>query len=49
MHTLDQLNTMPPDDFVAALDGVFEHAAWVAEAAAAAAPVSRLSPRCTTH
>jgi 2-oxo-4-hydroxy-4-carboxy-5-ureidoimidazoline decarboxylase len=31
MHTLDQLNTMSPPGFVAALDGVFEHAAWVAE------------------
>ena len=34
MHTLDQLNTMPPGEFVVALDGVFEHAPWVAEAAA---------------
>ena len=32
MPTLDQLNTMVPEAFVAALDGVFEHAAWVAEA-----------------
>jgi 2-oxo-4-hydroxy-4-carboxy-5-ureidoimidazoline decarboxylase len=38
MHTLDQLNTMAPDAFVAALDGVFEHAAWVAEAAAPQRP-----------
>jgi 2-oxo-4-hydroxy-4-carboxy-5-ureidoimidazoline decarboxylase len=38
MHTLDQLNTMAPDAFTAALDGVFEHAAWVAEAAAAQRP-----------
>ena len=45
MHTLDQLNTMSPDAFVATLDGVFEHAAWVAEAAAAQRP-SPLSPRC---
>ena len=33
MHTIDQLNAMPPEAFVAALDGVFEHAAWVADAA----------------
>jgi 2-oxo-4-hydroxy-4-carboxy-5-ureidoimidazoline decarboxylase len=38
MHTLDQLNTMPSDGFVAALDGVFEHAAWVAEEAAEQRP-----------
>jgi 2-oxo-4-hydroxy-4-carboxy-5-ureidoimidazoline decarboxylase len=38
MHTLDQLNAMSPDAFVAALDGVFEHAAWVAEATAARRP-----------
>jgi 2-oxo-4-hydroxy-4-carboxy-5-ureidoimidazoline decarboxylase len=38
MHTLDELNTMAPEAFVAALDGVFEHAAWVAEAAAGQRP-----------
>jgi 2-oxo-4-hydroxy-4-carboxy-5-ureidoimidazoline decarboxylase len=38
MHTLDQLNVMAPDDFVAALDGVFEHAAWVAETVASQRP-----------
>jgi 2-oxo-4-hydroxy-4-carboxy-5-ureidoimidazoline decarboxylase len=38
MPTLDQLNAMPPEAFVAALDGVFEHAAWVAETAAAQRP-----------
>jgi 2-oxo-4-hydroxy-4-carboxy-5-ureidoimidazoline decarboxylase len=38
MHTLDALNTMASEAFVAALDGVFEHAAWVAEAAAARRP-----------
>ena len=36
--TLDQLNAMPPDAFVAALGDVFEHAPWVAEAAAAQRP-----------
>jgi 2-oxo-4-hydroxy-4-carboxy-5-ureidoimidazoline decarboxylase len=43
MHTLDQLNTMAPDAFVAALDGVFEHAAWVAETAAAQRPFPTVS------
>ena len=38
MQTLDQLNTMTPDAFVAALDGVFEHATWVAESAASRRP-----------
>ncbi len=43
MHTLDQLNTMPPDTFVASLDGVFEHAAWVAEAAASHRPFATVT------
>jgi 2-oxo-4-hydroxy-4-carboxy-5-ureidoimidazoline decarboxylase len=43
MHTLDQLNTMSPDAFVAALDGVFEHASWVAETAAAQRPFATVS------
>jgi 2-oxo-4-hydroxy-4-carboxy-5-ureidoimidazoline decarboxylase len=43
MPTLDQLNTMPADDFVAALDGVFEHAAWVAQAAAAQRPFASVT------
>lgn len=38
MPTLDQLNTMAPDAFVASLDGVFEHAAWIAGAAASHRP-----------
>ena len=38
MHTLEQLNVMRLDEFVAALDGVCEHAPWVAEAAAARRP-----------
>jgi 2-oxo-4-hydroxy-4-carboxy-5-ureidoimidazoline decarboxylase len=38
MPTLDQLNTMSLEAFVAALDGVFEHAAWVAETVAAQRP-----------
>jgi 2-oxo-4-hydroxy-4-carboxy-5-ureidoimidazoline decarboxylase len=43
MHTLDQLNAMPPDAFVAALDGVFEHAPWVAETAAAQRPFATIA------
>jgi len=38
MHTLDQLNALSPEQFTAALDGVFEHAPWVAEAAALQRP-----------
>jgi 2-oxo-4-hydroxy-4-carboxy-5-ureidoimidazoline decarboxylase len=38
MPTLDQLNAMPLEAFVAVLDGVFEHAAWVAEATASKRP-----------
>src|SRR3954454_6997901 len=38
MHTLDQLNALSHQEFVAALDGVFEHALWVAEAVAAQRP-----------
>jgi 2-oxo-4-hydroxy-4-carboxy-5-ureidoimidazoline decarboxylase len=36
--TLDELNLAAPDDFVAAIGDVFEHAPWVAAAAAAARP-----------
>jgi 2-oxo-4-hydroxy-4-carboxy-5-ureidoimidazoline decarboxylase len=43
MHTLDQLNTMPPAEFVAALDGVFEHAAWVAQTTAARRPFATVA------
>jgi 2-oxo-4-hydroxy-4-carboxy-5-ureidoimidazoline decarboxylase len=43
MPTLDELNTMPADDFVATLDGVFEHAAWVAQAAAAQRPFASVT------
>ena len=38
MITLQQLNTLPADDFVAQLGGVFEHSPWVAARAAAARP-----------
>ena len=30
MTTLDQLNAMTAADFASALDGIFEHAPWVA-------------------
>lgn len=43
MVTLDQLNAMPPADFVAALTGVFELAPWVAEAAAAHRPFATVT------
>lgn len=33
-YTLNQLNTMATDAFVAALGGIFEHSPWVAQAAA---------------
>jgi 2-oxo-4-hydroxy-4-carboxy-5-ureidoimidazoline decarboxylase len=36
--TLDTLNALPAADFTVALAGIFEHAEWVAEAAAAARP-----------
>lgn len=42
MHTPDQINCMPPADFVAAFGGVFEHSPWVAEHAAAARPFADL-------
>jgi 2-oxo-4-hydroxy-4-carboxy-5-ureidoimidazoline decarboxylase len=38
MLTLNALNALPPPDFVAALNGVFEHAPWVAEQAATDRP-----------
>jgi beta-ureidopropionase / N-carbamoyl-L-amino-acid hydrolase len=41
--TLEQLNALPPGEFAAALDGVFEHSPWVAQRTAAARPfASRL-------
>jgi 2-oxo-4-hydroxy-4-carboxy-5-ureidoimidazoline decarboxylase len=43
MLGLDDLNTIPPDDFVAALDGVFEHAPWVAETAASKRPFASVT------
>ncbi|SCW90341.1 2-oxo-4-hydroxy-4-carboxy-5-ureidoimidazoline decarboxylase [Ancylobacter rudongensis] len=41
--SLDTLNTLDRDGFVAALDGVFEHAPWVAQAAFAHAPFDTVS------
>ena len=38
MHALDDLNVAPADRFVAALDGIFEHAPWVTAAVASARP-----------
>ena len=38
MPTLDELNVAPLDAFVATLDGVFEHAPWVAAKAAGLRP-----------
>jgi 2-oxo-4-hydroxy-4-carboxy-5-ureidoimidazoline decarboxylase len=43
MHTLDQINDMTAAAFVAALDGVFEHAPWVAEAAARLRPFATVT------
>lgn len=41
--TLDTLNAAPPGAFADALDGVFEHAPWVAAAAAAHRPFATLA------
>jgi OHCU decarboxylase len=38
MITLEELNTLPVEKFVARLGAVFEHSPWVAERAAAARP-----------
>jgi len=38
MITLEELNALPIEQFVALLGGVFEHSPWVAERAAAARP-----------
>jgi 2-oxo-4-hydroxy-4-carboxy-5-ureidoimidazoline decarboxylase len=37
-YTLEQLNTMPEEAFVATLSGIFEHSPWVAREAAGARP-----------
>jgi 2-oxo-4-hydroxy-4-carboxy-5-ureidoimidazoline decarboxylase len=41
--TLDALNALPAAGFSAALDGVFEHADWVAEAASAMRPFATVA------
>lgn len=41
-YTLNQLNSMTPDGFIAALSGIFEHSPWVAEAAAGQRPFASL-------
>lgn len=43
MHTLDQLNAMSNDDVVATLEGIFEHAPWVAAAAVAQRPFATVA------
>lgn len=43
MHTLDQFNAMSKDEAVTALDGVFEHAPWVAAAAAVQRPFATVA------
>jgi 2-oxo-4-hydroxy-4-carboxy-5-ureidoimidazoline decarboxylase len=43
MPTLDELNTVCLDAFVAALDGVFEHAPWVSAKAAAHRPFATVT------
>lgn len=41
--SLDALNAAAPRDFVAELDGIFEHAPWVAERAAAGRPFATVA------
>ncbi|KWZ35602.1 2-oxo-4-hydroxy-4-carboxy-5-ureidoimidazoline decarboxylase [Burkholderia anthina] len=41
-YTLEQLNTMAPGAFVAALSGIFEHSPWVAEVAAGKRPFASI-------
>lgn len=43
MQTLDDLNALPPEGFVAALDGVFEHAPWVAAGVATLRPFATVT------
>jgi len=43
MMTLEQLNTASAADFVALLDGTYEHSPWIAERAAAARPFASLA------
>jgi amidase, hydantoinase/carbamoylase family len=41
--TLDRLNAAAPDEFVALLDGIYEHSPWVAQAAAPMRPFRTLA------
>ena len=41
-YTLNQLNRISADAFVAALSGIFEHSPWVAEVAAAKRPFASI-------
>ena len=41
-YTLDQLNRISTDAFVAALSGIFEHSPWVAELAAEQRPFASI-------
>ncbi|GIX23169.1 MULTISPECIES: 2-oxo-4-hydroxy-4-carboxy-5-ureidoimidazoline decarboxylase [Caldimonas] len=41
--TLDQLNTASPAEFVALLDGTYEHSPWIAERAAARRPFATVA------
>ncbi|MDR7334792.1 2-oxo-4-hydroxy-4-carboxy-5-ureidoimidazoline decarboxylase [Roseateles asaccharophilus] len=41
--TLEQINTATPAEFVALLDGVYEHSPWIAERAAAQRPFMSLA------
>ena len=43
MLPLDRLNAAAPAEFVALLDGVYEHSPWIAERAAAARPFASLA------
>lgn len=43
VHFLDQLNAASVTDFVALLDGTYEHSPWIAERAAAARPFATLA------
>jgi beta-ureidopropionase / N-carbamoyl-L-amino-acid hydrolase len=43
MLTLEQLNAATPQDFVALLDGTYEHSPWIVEAVAAQRPFASLA------
>ncbi len=47
-YSLDQLNALPADAFVAALSGIFEHSPWVAEIAASQRPFASVDALHTT-